>query len=218
MHKARERRSSWDVGCIEARMTDETEMTRASVGCRTHKWSWLTENGVGSTPIGMNSRSRRLAPTGEAFPRGRRGGGWRSARTERERRVNKGRHAGTRRMQARWEAAAPDGATISGARGCTRDTMPENGAPRGMRALLHVRWRITLRTAADVRAAPSEQVEVEGSGVRQRASDIRGVRRAGVWRRARDRRERKKGATDEIVADSGGKTKRQNKNLAHYAP
>ncbi|KAJ7494173.1 hypothetical protein FB451DRAFT_1360692 [Mycena latifolia] len=66
--------------------------------------------------------------------------------------------------------------------------------------------RITLRTAADVRAAPSEQLELEGSGVRERTSDVRGVRRAGVWRCARDRHEPKRSTADDVVADSEGRT------------
>ncbi|KAJ7494102.1 hypothetical protein FB451DRAFT_1164976 [Mycena latifolia] len=121
----------------------------------------------------VNSQSRDRAPGGWASRRGLRGGGWGSAASEGAHegcrlKGKRRRQTGRKRGEKEQEESRNDGVTahrVGCAHYCTS-----------------VCQRITLRTAADVRAAPSEQLEVEGSGVRERANDVQGVRRAGVWR------------------------------------
>ncbi|KAJ7494145.1 hypothetical protein FB451DRAFT_1165021 [Mycena latifolia] len=119
----------------------------------------------------VNSQSRDRAPGGWASQRGRRDGGWGSAAPEGAHEA--GRLEGKRRRQMgqkqrakEQEESHNDGVTVH-----------RVGCAHYCTSL--VCRRITLRMAADVRAAPSgsEQVEVEGSGVRERANDFRGARR-----------------------------------------
>ncbi|KAJ7494187.1 hypothetical protein FB451DRAFT_1165070 [Mycena latifolia] len=130
-----------------------------------------------------NPRSRHLAPAGEAFRRGEDGGAWpweeAQGRREKDESYNGGVYASPARMRLRRPEI--DRTHLVGCVGPSVDR----------------RRTLVLRAAGDMLAAPSEKLEPDQSGVRDRASNV-GARACGARQAGRKRR----CAADDAMIDS----------------